>query len=401
MSDIMIVRQPIFNRADAAVGYEMRFRASADGGDPLAQSLLSGSLDLLTAGLPAWVSLSQAALESRMLETPGTASIVALLSAHTPVNEQVLAALTSLVASGHVVAIDEFSPMIDAESDVMKLVALARYVRMDARDVPACELASSVTALKRLGKLVVVDQIFDAAAYAAAKGAGADFFEGAHFSRPEPLPSASLPVSTITALRVLALARDDDAQDRDIERAISADPSITFQLLRIVNSASVGGRGIASVGHALRMTGRSTLVRWLALATFSSRTGKTGVDDQLTLQAVQRGYFAEAMAARSADMEPATAFLVGLFSMIDAVFRLPMSEVVERVNLADEVKEALLHREGPYAGVLQFIEAYELGLWESAAELSVQLGVPAAESAGLYLHAMRESAALVHAAEAA
>lgn len=398
MSDIMIVRQPIFDRVDAAVGYEMRFRAQADGGDPLAQSLLSGSLDLLTSGLPAWVSLSQVELESRMLETPGTTSIVAMVSAHTPVTATVLAAVTSLAAAGHAIVIDEFSPMIEDESAVMKLVALARYVRLDARDVPARELAASVKALKRLNKFVVVDQVFDAATHKACKGAGADFFQGTHFSRPEPLPAASLPVSTITALRVLALARDDEVQDREIERAISADPSITFQLLRIVNSASVGGRGIESVGHALRLAGRDTLVRWLALATFSSRKGKTGVDDELTLQAVQRGYFAEAMASRTASIDSATAFLVGLFSMIDAVFRLPMAEVVERINLSDDVKGALLNREGPYAGVLQFIEAYELGLWESAAEWSAQLGVPTEESAGMYMHALRESTALVHAA---
>jgi EAL and modified HD-GYP domain-containing signal transduction protein len=401
MSDLMVVRQPVFDRADEAIGYEIRFKPLADGGDPLAQSLLSGSLDLLTGGLPAWVSVSREALESRMLDTPGTASVVALVSAHTPVTPDVLSALAALPAAGVVLAIDEFSPLIDDGSPVMQLLEHAHYVRMDARDMPLRELAGGVTELKRLGKFVVVDQIMDATTYNECKKAGADFYQGAHFSRPEPLPAASLPTSTIAALRVLALARDESVQDREIERAISADPAITFQLLRIVNSASIGGRGIESVGHALRLAGRNTLIKWLALATFTSRSGKTGVDNELTLQAVQRAYLAESMAKASSGRDPSTAFLVGLFSLIDAVFRIPMFEVVERINLSDDVREALMDRMGPYADFLHFIEAYELGLWETAREGALSLGVPLQDIADLYFHALRESTALVNGAVAA
>lgn len=400
MSDIMIVRQPIFDRADSAMGYEMRFRASDDGGDPLAQSLLSGSLELLSGGLPSWVTVTRAELESRMLATPGAASLVVLVSAHFPATPEVLAALEALDQAGVVVAIDEYSPMMDGDNALAQMLAFARYVRLDAREVPSAELGPCVATLKHAGKLVVVDQVFDAPTYLACRKAGADFFQGPHFSRPEPLPSASLPTSTITALRVLALARDERVLDKEIERAISSDPSITFQLLRIVNSASIGGRGIESVGHALRLTGRNTLVKWLALATFTSRKSQTGVDDELTVRAVQRGYFAQAIADRAAELDPATAFLVGLFSMIDAVFRIPMAEVMDRINLAGEVKEALMDRMGPYAGVLQFIEAYELGLWESAAAAAGELGVPSEETAAMYMHALRESSELVNAVAA-
>jgi len=55
MSDIFLVRQPVFDRTDSAVGYELRFKLSDDGSDPFARSYMSGSFEFLRSGLPAWV----------------------------------------------------------------------------------------------------------------------------------------------------------------------------------------------------------------------------------------------------------------------------------------------------------------------------------------------------------
>jgi EAL and modified HD-GYP domain-containing signal transduction protein len=106
-------------------------------------------------------------------------------------------------------------------------------------------------------------------------------------------------------------------------------------------------------------------------------------------QAVQRAHFSEGLATFGAGRDRGTAFLVGLFSLLDAVFRMPLADVLERVNLADEVKNALLERTGPYADALQVIEAYELGLWESAAEGAQSLNIPADKLPEVYAESLR------------
>jgi EAL and modified HD-GYP domain-containing signal transduction protein len=155
--------------------------------------------------------------------------------------------------------------------------------------------------------------------------------------------------------------------------------------LRLVNSASSGGRGIQSIGHAIRLVGRSAFVKWLALAFAASRAGSSGVDNEIARQAVQRARMCEAIGGRDAGM----LFLIGLFSLLDSMFRMPLADVLERINLAPEAREALLDRTGPFGDALNFVEAYELGLWEQAGALGQQLGVPAERIPEIYTDAVK------------
>ena len=86
--------------------------------------------------------------------------------------------------------------------------------------------------------------------------------------------------------------------------------------------------------------------------------------------------------------DPGTLFLVGMFSMLDAVFRMSLSEILERVALSDEANSALLDRTGPYADALSFAESYEMGLFENASELARDMGVDPARIGELYTNAV-------------
>jgi len=125
------------------------------------------------------------------------------------------------------------------------------------------------------------------------------------------------------------------------------------------------------------------------LASATSRTGKRGTDDELVRQAVQRARFCELMATPQTRLDKGTLFLIGLFSVLDAVFRMPMNEVLDRVNLADDVRAALLDRSGPMAGPLTVVESHELGLWESAAEAAQLIKFDPAALPGIYRESLQ------------
>ncbi|MBK6485780.1 MAG: HDOD domain-containing protein [Gemmatimonadetes bacterium] len=359
MTDIHLVRQPVFDRADTAVGYELRFRApEGDDGDPFARSYLSGSFEFVRAGLPAYVRATREQLLERIFDAPEADSLVVLLPPDLPAEPEVLEAVADLSKRGVTVVLDEFELPRVAGAPILSYLALANAVRIDLRTQDPAALAPLVAALKRQGKRAIADHVLDLKLYQACATLGFDEFQGPHFSRPEPLPSAELPGSTAAALRLLALARNPDTPERDLEQVISSDPGITFQLLRIVNSAALGGRGITSIGHALRMVGRTNVVRWLALASATARTGKRGTDDELVRQAVQRAHFCEKLATPQTRLDKGTLFLIGLFSLLDAVFRMPMHEVLDRVKLDDDVRAALLDRTGPFSGPLLVVESY-------------------------------------------
>lgn len=392
MSDIFLVRQPVFDRTDSAVGYELRFKPSDDGSDPFARSYMSGSFEFLRSGLPAWVRATRQQLVERIFDIAEPKALVVLIPADVGADEEVVASVTDLAKKGVKIVLDEFELPRVPGAPILQLLQQAAMVRIDLRTQDPASLGAMVAALKRQQKKVVADHVLDAKLHKACLELGFEVFQGPHFSRPEPLPAAEIPTSTAAALRLMGLARDPSTPERELERVISADPGITYQLLRIVNSAALGGRGITSIPHALRLVGRDNVIRWLALASATSRTGKRGADDELIRQAVQRARFCEQLALPRTGLDKGTLFLMGLFSLLDAVFRMPMSEVLERVNLSDDVKQALLDRTGKYADPLVIVESYELGLWEMAGEAAGNIGLDPATLPTIYSECVKWAA---------
>jgi EAL and modified HD-GYP domain-containing signal transduction protein len=288
-----------------------------------------------------------------------------------------------LKAAGGRIALDDLTETPSASEG---LADMADWARVDVRCEDSVIIGRICDRLPGRNIRLVADHVYEAAQYEVALQLGFDAFAGAFFSRAEPLPTTELPSSTVAALRLLGLARDENVTDRNLEIAISADAVLTFQLLRLVNSAAIGARGVESIGQALRLIGRNAFLRWLSLAIAASRRAQSGVDQHLVRQAVERGRLLEHLGGKGRD--PGTLFLVGMFSLLDAVFRMPLSDIVSHVALSDEAKEALLERTGPYADPLAFAEAYELGLFESAAELADTMGIRAEQIPELYTSAI-------------
>lgn len=374
-----VVRQPVFDRSNALLGYEIRFPENEDGRQALSRSILSGTFDVFRGGLPAFVSCNRTQLLDSTFQSVDPKHVILLLSNDVSLDDEVVAALQKVKEAGGYVALDSL------RSDPSPSEALAEYVewvRVDLSDDNPEMLGRICDRVWHARPRFLADQVLEESQYDIALEMGFDGFQGPLFSRAEPVPAAEMPSSTVAAMRLLGLARDPNVSDRALEDAVSLDPVLTFQLLRLVNSAAVGVKGVSSIGHALRIIGRASFLRWLSLAIAASRGAKTGVDQHLVRQAVERGRLLEGMSGKGRDA--GTLFLVGLFSLMDAVFRLPMHDIVSRVALSDDAKEALLERTGPYAQALAFAEAYELGMFESAAQHAEEMGVAAEKLPDIY-----------------
>ncbi|MBL0170786.1 MAG: HDOD domain-containing protein [Gemmatimonadaceae bacterium] len=385
MSDFCLVRQPVFGTSGALVGYEIRFRDLDDGQHAFVQSFLSGTFDLVRGNQPAFVACTRRQLLENAFQVVDPASAILVLPRTLGADPEVIDAIVKYREAGGSVALDELT---DREAPSEALLSYASWVRVAMRgDVAAtvARLRQRVAPFESELK-VVVDQIETAPHFAAAQQVGALGFQGRFFSSPEPVAAADLPMGTMSAMRLMGLARDPNVNDRKLEDVIATDPVLTIQLLRLVNSAAVGMRGVSSIGQALRLIGRNTFQRWLAVAVAASRKSTTAVDQELVRQAVERGRFLEQLGG--GPREPGTLFLVGLFSLLDAVFRMSISEILERVVLSDEATAALVERTGPYADALSFAESYEMGLFENASELAREMGVDPSRIGELYTNAV-------------
>lgn len=387
MYDNCIVRQPVFDRNSALLGYELRFRDTEEGRRSLAQSVLSGTFDIIRGGMPAFVPCGREQLLSDTFAALDPKAVVLMMNNDVAEDDEVVAALQAIKAAGGFVALDSLEEEVSPSE---ALAAHVEWVRVDLRFDDAEVIGRICDRVWHARPRFIADQVFEQSQYNTALQMGFDGFQGPLFSRTETLPAAEMPASTVAAMRLLGLARDPNINDSKLEEAVSTDAVLTFQLLRLVNSAAVGAKGVSSIGHALRIIGRSSFLRWLALAIAASRGAKNGVDQQLVRQAVERGRLLEQLSGKGRDA--GTLFLVGLFSLMDAVFKMPLHDIVARVALGDEAKAALLDRTGPYAKALAYAEAYEMGMFETATELATEMGIPLDKLPDMYTTALKWTA---------
>jgi EAL and modified HD-GYP domain-containing signal transduction protein len=161
-----------------------------------------------------------------------------------------------------------------------------------------------------------------------------------------------------------------------MERELRADPGLSFKLLRIVNVAATGGRGINSILHAIRLVGRSSLYRWLSLLFVSATPRASDVDRELVLLTLERGRFCELIALEAGNTDGAGAlFLAGLLSSFDTVLGVPMEKLLSQVQVSDEVAAALLGQDGPYTQWLRLASSYAVADWDTVVSIGERLGV--------------------------
>ena len=219
---------------------------------------------------------------------------------------------------------------------------------------------------------------------------GCDLFQGYLFSKPEVLTKTDVSASHLAIMRLLNLLRNPHTTDNEIDAAFQSDVALCYKLLRIVNAAAVGGRGITSIPHAVRMVGREALHRWLAVILVASLGRRGDVSHELALTAITRARMCELVATSSTSPREAdSAFIVGLLSLLDVLLEVPMEKILARLELSPEVRGALLERNGPLGTPLQLVEAYEKANWDEARGLASDNAVPDELVPDMYLDALQ------------
>lgn len=153
----------------------------------------------------------------------------------------------------------------------------------------------------------------------------------------------------------------NDADSRIIEATVKRDPQLSYHLLKLVNSVALSPRGkIVSFSQAIALLGRRQLQRWLQLLLYA-RAPQDGLANPFLPQAAMRAGLAEALSARAGGSREAQdrAFMVGMFSLLDRVFGMPLADIVRPLNLAEDVTQALTEGSGPLGVLLRAVVAGE------------------------------------------
>ena len=398
VTDVCVARQPIFGTVGDVVGYELLYRRTATvtsaGGanrnnattaDPIVHTFLAIGLEQLTSGRPAYFHFTREMLLGRGYALMSPESVVVELLQNVEPDEEVETACEELVDAGYSLALDDFA----WSSRYRRLVELATVVKVDVLDQPAEYLDEIAQRVAPYDVRLLAERVETEDVHAMCSGLGYELFQGPFFTRPETTTSRALMSDEAAVARTMTIVRDPRTSDADAEAAFTSDAGLSYKLLRMVNSAVRGGRGIESIRHALQLNGRAELSKWLALVLMSSLAARGPANRELVQLAVQRGRMCELLGTSiESGRDASTLFLVGLFSLLDAISGIPMSKLLDSIALATPLRQALMERTGPYAGPLTLTEAYEQGAWSQVGERASSSGIDAAQVATYYVQSL-------------
>lgn len=364
---IFLGRQPILDRAQRTVAYELLFR-SGDTPDALVTNDMQATASVIhhafgEMGVQAvlgkhlgFINISTDMLLSELVELlPKTQMVLELLETIS-VTEAVVERCRVLKERGFMLALDDFV----FDESYRPLLELVDIVKIDLLLHNEDELRAAVALLKQWPVKLLAEKVDSAEQAAFCHSLGFDLFQGYFFARPALLSAKRADPSQMALIQLLGLVLRD-AETQQIEQAFKPHPNLTYNLIRLVNSVACGvNRSIASVSQAIVVLGRKQLQRWLQLLLFTLQSDAP-YPSPLLMLAATRGKMMELLAtrqARSGDFCDA-AFMAGILSLIDSLIDKPLTEIVSELSLDTRLAAALLHREGELGTLLQLVESVE------------------------------------------
>jgi EAL and modified HD-GYP domain-containing signal transduction protein len=386
LPNAFVARQPIFDRNQRIFAYELLFRSSQfsksydapESVDPtavvIANSLFAIGLGNLLAGKWGFVNFSREHLVNDQACVLSPKNTVIEILETVPCDDEVLAACRRLKAEGYQLALDDFP----ANDPRFQLIELADIIKVDFRATGVREQQVLARRFRGRNVRLLAEKVETAAQFEHARDLGYALFQGYFFAKPEIIAGRELPAFKQHYHRLLCALHQPSFEFEQLESIIKQELSLVYKLLRFINSARFGWNGkITSLRHALVLLGAQEVRTWVSLAII------TGLGEDkpaaLVMTAMVRAKLCELVGRRAGLAERhENAFLMGMFSVMDAIMDRPLDDVLSGLEIDGEVKSALLgtaSERSKVAAVYGLVRAYEIGDWEAVGVLVQQLGV--------------------------
>lgn len=382
--DIFLAHQPILDANQNIVAYELLFRSGDHGSCSVADDMAASATVIINTfnhfgtekvlgQRRGFINVNASLLMSDMIELlPRDQVVLELLETVTP-SAEVIQRCRQLKTMGFKLALDDFvyDPCFDP------LCGLVDFIKLDLMAVDPAQLGGIANRMKRWPVQLLAEKVESVEQFRLCRDLGFSHFQGYYFARPTTLRGKKVDPSKLVLLRLLSQILGD-SDNKEIEQTFKQQPSLSFNLLRLVNSVAMGLRNpVSSFSQALVMLGRSQLQRWIQLLIYTVSDGGSQ-SSPLLLLAASRGRLIELIAKTqqpgSSDYHD-RAFMVGLLSLLDILLGVPMPEILDQLSINDEVKEALLDNGGRLGQLLILAERLEMGNFDAAKGIIAEAGI--------------------------
>jgi len=373
MDNVYLARQPILDKESTIYAYEILYR-DADKTSRVENDMTASAFVLsnilnkfgtksLLGEKKAFIKIDEKFLLNDIIFSVPKDLFVFSLFSQSVISKKMVEQIVKLHTNGYTLAINDTNldmSFIEKFSDILEYFS---FVKINFDVFISEDIASLILQLKKTDTTVIATKIEDIQTYELAKKLGCDYYEGYYFSKPVILENAQYEPFQMNVLKLYNLLMQDVNID-EITTEFENNPEITVQLLQFINSAAFSFRKkISSIHHVLVLLGRIPLSQWLMLLIYSKSISKVQQHSPLMMMVLNRTFLMKNILK---EIEPdvgsnmlGEAYLVGVLSLMDTLFGMQIEDILQRIDISDPVKDAILNDAGELGEIYAVVRATE------------------------------------------
>lgn len=395
-ANVFVARHPIFDRDRQVVAYELLYREGLenafaqedhDGASlhVMVNSMILWGMETLTGGVPAYINVTDRLLKQDYVRMfPRESVFVEILETVTP-DKDVIKACETLKSEEYTLVLDDF---VFAEK-FRPLVELADIIKVDFLETTQEDRLNMMSIMSKYDLRYLAEKVETDAVYQEAVSNGFELFQGFFFCRPNIITRREIPPQNLQYVTLLKEIYRSELNINNIETIIKRDLSLTYKLLKYINSAFFGLRvEVKSIKHALTMLGAREIRKWSSLIYIANMNSDK--PHELVIQSLMRAYFCEALGRSLNYQHVDDMFILGMFSLVDAIMDMPLDYILEEIPISPSIKAALLNEQetSHFSHILKLVRAYERGEWSDVSSHASQLNMDETQLPELYQQAI-------------
>ncbi|MFF5995271.1 HDOD domain-containing protein [Lysinibacillus sp. KU-BSD001] len=386
--EVFIGRQPIFNLHEQVVAYELLYRNKENNSFPmvdsdaatvdvLVNSFVNIGIDEVTKGRPCFVNFTENLLMGPLTDYLDPTKVVIEILEDVPITTELIERIQNLKSKGFQIALDDF--VLDESVQIYdELFPYIDYIKVDFL------LSSLLERMKIENKVkikcphikLLAEKVETHHQFEVAKHSGYTLFQGYFFEQPQVIKATDIPHNTIQYFYIISLLRDEEPNINELAENIERDISVSFKLLQLINKSMKRSKSkIRSIKQAILMLGLSELRKWIYLLAMREVGNKDRSDvfNELMRSSLFRAKVCEKVAKLNYKQNFSEYFLIGLFSLIDALLRRPMNMILQQLPFPEEIVETISGGETEMSPYLQFSIALSKADWVNVEKLGAKL----------------------------
>ena len=404
MESKYIVRRPIKDREKKIIGYEIVYHGEnmAYGSEEPGQNAndfavadtvysfltqnaeksLKGSLNFMTFNTTLLMKKAPRLFEKESLVIQIDDSVI--------IHPLAMHFVQQYKKEGYRIAVNEFQ----FAPRYLSLIGEIDYIKVNVASMPEMTLHNVVEIAHSMGKQCIATNITNEELYQRALGMEVDALEGPYVAEQLATKAHTSGYLQSSFFRLMVAVTRELPDVEEIEQIISVDATLTYGLLRIANSAYFAMRNrVTTIRQAVMTLGIGQLKQWVYLLSASGENNMVDAasEEFLKLSFMRASFCSELMNhAKGVPISKGDAYLMGMLSTLNYLIDAPLEEILAEIPLPDEIRAALLTREGRAGKLFSLVLSYERADWGAIEAMAKELEISVDLLTNTYFNCLNE-----------